>query len=217
MGGLADGGTASRTAISLVAERVIQELLLAGISGQAGSGGQRTVSEVLTAALQTASAAIFKAARRAGVPSGTTFSSVVLFGRQMVAAHVGDSRIYLEGADGLTPITEDHSMVARLLAMGQLTAEEARDNPQRNMLYRSLGQTEQVEVQSMSYAWRGYSRVLLCSDGLWDQVGDRDLRAILDAQPDSETAADQLVGLANERGGPDNISLILVDLPREQA
>jgi len=217
MGGLSGGALASRTAIGMVSAQVVQELLVPALSGQAGSAGQRTVAEILTAALCTASSAVFQAARRAGAPSGTTFSGAILLGRQVVTAHVGDSRIYLGGPQGLTPLTEDHSMVARLVALGQFTPEEARSNPQRNVLYRSLGQADQVEVQSASHAWRGQSHLLLCSDGLWDLVGDADLAAILRSAPDLDQAADALIAAANAQGGPDNISVILVQLPQEPA
>lgn len=217
MGGLADGATASRTAINLVAERVLSELLVPAVRGQGGSGGQATVAEILEAALVRAGQTIHQAARAAGAPSGTTFSGAVLLGRQLVTAHVGDSRIYLLGPDELRLLTQDHSIVARLIAMGQFSPEDARNNPQRNVLYRSLGQTANVEVESASHAWRGYSHLLLCSDGLWDQVADAELAEILRGHANIDSAADHLVRLANERGGPDNISAIVVRLPEAAA
>jgi serine/threonine protein phosphatase PrpC len=217
MGGLAGGAEASRTAINLVVERVLSELLLPAVRGQGGSGGQSTVAEILEAALVRAGQAIHQAARAAGAPSGTTFSGAVLLGRQLVTAHVGDSRIYLLGPDDFRLLTQDHSIVARLIAMGQFSPEDARNNPQRNVLYRSLGQAANVEVESASHSWRGYTHLLLCSDGLWDQVADAELADILRAQADIDSAADQLVRLANQRGGPDNISAIVVRLPDEAA
>ena len=217
MGGLADGAAASRTAINLVVERVLSELLVPAVRGQGGSGGQSTVSEILEAALVRAGQAIHQSARAAGAPSGTTFSGAVLLGRQLVTAHVGDSRIYLLGPNEFRLLTQDHSIVARLIAMGQFAPEDARNNPQRNVLYRSLGQTAGVEVESASHSWRGYTHLLLCSDGLWDQVADGELADILRAEPDIDRAADQLVRLANQRGGPDNISAIVVRLPEEAA
>jgi protein phosphatase len=213
MGGLAGGAEASRTAMNLVVERVLSELLLPAVRGQGGSGGQSTVAEILEAALVRAGQAIHQAARAAGAPSGTTFSGAVLLGRQLVTAHVGDSRIYLLGPDDFRLLTQDHSIVARLIAMGQFSPEDARNNPQRNVLYRSLGQAAGVEVESASHSWRGYTHLLLSSDGLWDQVADAELAEILRAQPDIDSAADQLVRLANQRGGPDNISAIIVRLP----
>jgi serine/threonine protein phosphatase PrpC len=213
MGGLAGGAEASRTAVNLVVERVLSELLLPAVRGQSGSGGQSTVAEILEAALVRAGQAIHQAARAAGAPSGTTFSGAVLLGRQLVTAHVGDSRIYLLGPDEFRLLTQDHSIVARLIAMGQFSPEDARNNPQRNVLYRSLGQAANVEVESATHSWRGYTHLLLCSDGLWDQVADAELAEILRAQGDIDSAADQLVRLANQRGGPDNISAIVVRLP----
>ena len=217
MGGLAGGAAASRLAIETVAARVTRDLLLPALAGQGGQGNGRTVSDILSEALTVAGKQIYAAARRAGSPSGTTFSGVVLLGRQLVTAHVGDSRIYLGGPAGLTPITEDHSVVARLVAMGQLTAADVKDNPQRNVLYRSLGQADEVVVETATHPWRGATHLLLCSDGLWDLLDDSELTALLRAAPDLDGAADALVAAANGRGGRDNISLILVRLPADAA
>ena len=214
MGGLTDGGVASQTAIQLVTEEVVRELLLPALHGRQGSGGRQTVAEVLAAALTKANTAIFSTARRAGVLTGTTFSGAVLLGSQLVTAHVGDSRIYLWGPAGLTLLTEDHSMVARLVAMGQLTLEEARHNPQRNLLYRSLGQNEVVAVETTAHSWRGSSHLLLCTDGLWDLVPDAEIAAVLGTGGDVQDMAVDLIALANARGGPDNITVVLVRLPQ---
>src|SRR3954454_8557785 len=135
MGGLLDGGVASQTAIQEVADYVVRELLLPALDRRPGSAGQQTVAEVLTTALRRANKQIFTVVGQGGQRSGTTFSCAVLLGGQLVTAHVGDSRIYLWGPDGLAQLTQDHTMMARLVAMGQLTPEEARTNPQRNVLY----------------------------------------------------------------------------------
>ncbi len=217
MGGLAGGAAASRTAIETVAARVTRDLLLPALTGQGGSGNGRTVSDILREALLEAGQHIHATARRAGAPSGTTFSGVVLLGRQLVTAHVGDSRIYLGGPTDLALITEDHSVVARLVAMGQLSASDVKDNPQRNVLYRSLGQTDDLTVETATHPWRGASHLLLCSDGLWDLLDDGELTALLHDAPDLDTAADRMIAAANTRGGRDNISLILVRLPVDPA
>jgi serine/threonine protein phosphatase PrpC len=213
MGGLADGGRASHTAAELVSGRVVRDLLLPMLNGQGGPAGGRTVAEILTDALSEAGRQIHADARQTGRPSGTTFSGVVLMGRQLIIAHVGDSRIYLGGPDGLRPLTEDHSVVARLVEMGQMTADEVRSNPQRNALYRSLGGGDDVVVQTGRHAWKGGDWVLLCSDGLWDLLDESELAAVLAETPDPDEAADTMIALANERGGRDNISVVLVHLP----
>jgi serine/threonine protein phosphatase PrpC len=214
MGGLLDGGVASQTAIRQVADYVVRELLLPALDRRPGSSGQLTVAEVLEAALRAANKQIFGVARHAGIRTGTTFSCAVLLGGQLVTAHVGDSRIYLWGPDGLVLLTQDHSLVARLVALGQFTPEEARRSPQRNALYRALGQAEGVEVESATRSWRGAKALLLCTDGLWDLVADDEIANVLDEAPSLEAAAAELIDLANARGGPDNITVILVHLPQ---
>jgi PPM family protein phosphatase len=217
MGGLDAGGAAAQLVMRLAVEHVTRELLAPALAGQGGSSGRQTIAETLADAVAVANRALYDTARRAGAPSGTTFSAAVLLGRQLVTAHVGDSRIYLFGPDGLQPLTHDHSMVARLVAIGGLTAAEAHDSPQRGALYRALGQATHVEAEVATRAWRGARYLLLCSDGLWDPVGEEPLAAVLRDSPDMEAAADACVRLANERGGPDNISLILVELPQDAA
>jgi len=213
MGGLDAGAAAAQLVMRLAVEHVTRELLLPALAGQGGSSGRQTIAETLADAVAVANRALFETARRAGAPSGATFSAAALLGRQLVTAHVGDSRIYLFGPDGLQPLTHDHSVVARLVAIGGLTAAEAHASPQRGALYRALGQAAQVEAEVATRAWRGARFLLLCSDGLWDPVGDAALADVLGDCVDMEAAADACVRLANERGGPDNISLILVELP----
>ena len=104
--------------------------------------------------------------------------------------------------------------MARLVDIGQITAEEARTHPQRNMLYRSIGTDPSVEVDTLSEQIEPGDVLLLCSDGLFNHVRDEEIAKIALEQPDPDRACERLVALANERGGRDNISVVIVRVER---
>ncbi len=212
MGGLANGANASISAVRTVTEHVVKTFLLPALDMTQRNAEQGTVTEILRDAVQAANAALYQQVRRSGVPSGTTFSAALLLGRQLTTAHAGDSRIYLDGPEGLRRLSTDHSMVGRLIEIGQMQPEDVYNNPQRNVLYRTLGLAAQVEVETASYGLGNASHLILCTDGLWDVVGEGALTAALAEEPTLEAAADRLVAQANAQGGPDNISVIIVRL-----
>src|SRR5690606_5445425 len=123
-------------------------------------------------------------------------------------AHVGDSRIYLYTKDGLEQLTRDHSLVQRLIELDQLTQEEAAEHPQKNVLYRALGQSENIEVDTLTRRLPPKARLLLCSDGLWNQVPERDIQEIVKQSNNPQDACNKLVALANKHGGMDNVTVI---------
>jgi serine/threonine protein phosphatase PrpC len=151
---------------------------------------------------------------------GTTLTIALIVGDRLHIASVGDSRAYLLNAGGVTAdgattaqLTSDHSLVARLVDIGQITPEQARTHPQRNLLYRSIGTDPAVEVDTLSEQLEPGDVVLLCSDGLVNHVRDEELAQLaLEADPDR--ACERLVALANERGGRDNISVVIVRVER---
>jgi protein phosphatase len=143
--------------------------------------------------------------------SGTTVTAVLMVGTQVTIGHVGDSRAYIMYQDGrFEPATRDHSLVRRLEELGQITAAEAAIHPQRNVLYRALGQGESLEADVLSLPFPQGGTMLLCSDGLWGVVPEEDLRQIIVNAPTPERACQSMVAAANAAGGPDNISAILV-------
>jgi protein phosphatase len=143
---------------------------------------------------------------------GTTLTLVMALGDQLFSAHVGDSRLYVIGRDGkMKLITKDHSLVKRLVDLGEITEAEAGDHPQRNVLYRALGQTDDLEADISQFAISVGERIMLCSDGLWGVLGDRQLKDIVAHSVDLDQMACDLVKAANEAGGPDNISVVLVE------
>jgi serine/threonine protein phosphatase PrpC len=126
---------------------------------------------------------------------------------------VGDSRAYLISDSNMELITRDHSLVRRLQELGRLTSEEAEVHPQRNVLYRALGQGETMDTDAATRRLPPGSRLLLCSDGMWGVVGDERIAAILDEVDSPQEACNLMVEEANARGGPDNITAVLMQMP----
>lgn len=164
------------------------------------------ISEALVKSLEKANQAILDELPR----SGTVVTAAVLVGRKLHIAHVGDTRAYLVTKENVEQLTLDHSLKQRLHDLGQ--EEEAANYP-ANILYRALGQFESVEVDTFTRQLPADARLLLCSDGLWGVMSKEEIHGIImnkNLSPDAACAA--LVELANERGGPDNIAAIVVDI-----
>lgn len=144
---------------------------------------------------------------------GSTLTAALLLERELVFAHVGDSRLYLIGNSGAPEhLTRDHSLVQRLVDLGQINAAEAELHPQKNVLYRALGQTDGFKVDVGQKELSKPTHLLLCSDGLWGLVNESKLVETVRASSSVEKRAQDLCDLANEAGGSDNISVIVVDV-----
>jgi serine/threonine protein phosphatase PrpC len=209
MGGHHDGEKASALAARTVAIDVTSNVYLPLLNGD-NDADRPPITEALIAAVQKANADII-----GGVPEGgTTLTAVAVVGDLAYVAHVGDSRVYLITKDGVEQITRDHSLVQRLIELDQLTREEADEHPQKNVLYRALGQSETLEVDALTRRLPPNSRLLLCSDGLWNLVLDEDIVEIAMSHSNPQEACDKLVALANKRGGTDNITAIMLQIPR---
>lgn len=201
MGGHQGGEVASRTAVDALEAAFAEPSL-----------------DSLISAVEAANAAVFE---QGGADPhlrgmGTTMVAVALVddgGEERLAiANVGDSRVYLfEGGD-LTQITEDHSLVAEMVRDGRLSPEEAETHPQRNIVTRVLGIYEAVDVDRDEVLPFAGQRLLLCSDGLFNEVGSDQIAAVLRRLADPDEAARELVRLANEGGGRDNITVVIVDV-----
>ncbi|MGD8626343.1 MAG: Stp1/IreP family PP2C-type Ser/Thr phosphatase [Anaerolineae bacterium] len=147
---------------------------------------------------------------------GTTLVAAVVLGRKVYVANVGDSRAYLINRTGITQITEDHSWVEEQVRAGLLTMEQARRHPQRNLVTRALSSKPSVEVDLFEGEINAGDTILLCSDGLTGRVEDAEIAAIVRQHPPHQ-AAEKLVALANERGGNDNITVLVVNAQEEAA
>jgi len=212
MGGHHAGHQASRMASRIVGERILTETYLPLIqqtrNGQAAAPSQ-PIQEVLVDAVAAANMALRN--HEPDKDSGTTLTAVLIFGRRLYLAHVGDSRAYLLVDNTLHLLTTDHSYVRRLQDVGQLTVEEAAIHPNRNVLYRAVGQGEELEIDTFSRALPAQGKLLLCSDGLWGLVPDEVMQAIMEDARPLQAKADQLIDLGLQAGGHDNITAVLVE------
>jgi PPM family protein phosphatase len=142
---------------------------------------------------------------------GTTLTAVLAEDAKAHVAHVGDSRAYLLRDGTLQQLTEDHTLVQRMVREGRLSEDEAAQHPQRSILTRALGVDEDIPVDELTLDVHGGDRVLLCTDGLTSMV-DRDrIQQILESERDPQAACDKLIDAANRAGGDDNITVIVLD------
>jgi len=205
MGGHHDGEKASAITVRAMVAEITNSFYLPMLSTD-NDADRIPITEALISSVQRANQEV-----RANVPDGgTTCTAVSIIGDLAHFAHVGDSRAYLITRDGLEQITRDHSLVQRLIELGQLTEEEAKDHPQKNVLYRALGQNESLEVDSLTRRLPSESRLLICSDGLWGLIEERDIFEVTMNTPDPQQACEKLIELANEAGGSDNITAIIL-------
>lgn len=210
MGGHQHGEIASGVAVRSLANQVLRKIFLTTIAPRPATP-QDSIQEILETSVQETHRSIMKEAPG----GGTTLTAILLLDRHMSIAHVGDSRAYLITSDGKPQVlTRDHSLVMRMQELGQLTAEEATVHPQRNVLYKALGQGEPFAPDITSSQVPNGGHLLLCSDGLWGVVPEAELIPIIVNSGDLQTTCQLLVDAANENGGPDNITAILIRLPR---
>jgi PPM family protein phosphatase len=142
---------------------------------------------------------------------GTTCTALSIVGRQLHFAHVGDSRLYLIRAETISRLTRDHSYVGRLVESGIVRSEDAESHPQRHILTAALGSGRDVvpHIPDLPVPLEEGDILLLCTDGLWGLVGDPDLARVTQSNPPAE-ACQKLVAMALERGGPDNITALVL-------
>ncbi|QDP40132.1 Stp1/IreP family PP2C-type Ser/Thr phosphatase [Radiobacillus deserti] len=141
---------------------------------------------------------------------GTTIVAAICTDEFVTVAHIGDSRCYLANKQGFKQITEDHSLVNELVRSGQITKDDAEHHPRKNVLLKALGTEQTVGMDVQSIGWDKNNKLLLCSDGLSNKIEENELQVFLEEEVSLQEMAEKLVNLANERGGEDNISLVLV-------
>ncbi len=208
MGGHYDGHKASKIVSRAVAQHVLKVLYLPLLRGDEGIARQ-PIQEVMEEAVQQANQAIQRP--EPDKEMGTTLTAVLILGNRLFLVHVGDSRAYLFSEDRLGPVTTDHSIVQALQDAGQLTAEQAAEHPNRNLLYRALIGEELEQVDTFTQALPGSGLILMCSDGLWGLVSESEMAEILSQAISLQEKVDRLVEKALEAGGHDNITVVLVD------
>ncbi len=214
MGGHAGGGTASAIAVETIRAQVraARGAEPATFAGDA-PGQSARVTEVLRLAVEAACRDIFRAGSDdpslAGM--GTTVTALLVVGRGAFLAHVGDSRCYLVRGGRIFQLSEDHSLVNEQLKAGAITEEEARSSRFRNIITRSVGFEEQVEVDVVGLDVAPGDQLVLCCDGLTNLVEDEEILETVTAHG-LNRSPELLVGLANDRGGDDNITVIVVKI-----
>ncbi|MEB3284077.1 MAG: Stp1/IreP family PP2C-type Ser/Thr phosphatase [Candidatus Sericytochromatia bacterium] len=212
MGGVNAGEVASAIAIEEGMQALEEDLQIA-ILEQAVDPSE-LINQALVSAIKRANLRIYETGRGDEALSGmgTTMTAAVIYGQTLYIGHVGDSRAYVINRFGIEKVSRDHSLVGRLVEIGQITEEEALVHPQRNLIYRALGTYPNVEVDTYQRSLKLGDWLLLCSDGLTGHVKDAELQSIVSEHHDPQLAAQNLVNVANLRGGEDNISVVLVNL-----
>lgn len=208
MGGHAAGQDASYLAIKAVLETLLPAMV--GCDKMSDD----IIVELLADGVQQANQKVYERSRQVGANMGTTITAALVIDKMAFVVNVGDSRTYLwrEG-EGLTRVTKDHSYVARLVETGQIAPEDVYTHPDRNQLYRGLGEKSGVEVDWFSVPLEVHDRLLLCSDGLWEMVRDVEIEKILQSMGGNPVQASKaLIKAALKGGGVDNISSIIVHM-----
>ena len=199
MGGHAAGELASRTAVNSMLDCI-------------RSSSEKNPAVSLKKAVRAANKAVYERSledmSREGM--GTTMVACTFIENVLQAVNVGDSRMYVVTARDIRQITVDHSLVEEMIRRGGLTRDKARNHPEKNVITRAVGIKPDVEPDVFSVILESGDTVLLCTDGLTNMVTDDRIRQIISGASDIATAAEKLIGEANENGGLDNISVVLI-------
>jgi PPM family protein phosphatase len=220
MGGEAHGEIASAMAVETVVKHCLD--IEANPAAQVVGPTQPNWSartKRLSTAVHLANRKIFKSAEENPEQHGmgATLTAVWIDGAKLSIAHVGDSRAYLLRSGSLLQLTRDHSLVAEQVRRGILTAAEADESDMQSVLLRALGAQAEIEVDAEEHTLFPRDALLLCSDGLTRVVTDPEIAGTLQAETNPGRAAEKLAALANERGGPDNITVVIARVERDSS
>lgn len=215
MGGEAEGEKASSLAIRAISRYVLDSYLSPDISVKTRRLLPDNVMEkckcIISEALKEANRIVFDYAKqnisRKGM--GSTISAALIEGNNLIIGHAGDTRVYLINED-IEQISEDHSLVGRLVKIGQLKKEEALKSPQRSLVYRALGTNPELEVDNYNRELKAGDYILLCSDGVWEYFLDDELLKIIKENLEPQSICEKLVDLCLERGADDNCTAIVM-------
>jgi serine/threonine protein phosphatase PrpC len=218
MGGEAHGEIASAMAVETVVKHCLD--MEANPAAQVIGPTQPNWSartKRLSTAVHLANRKIFKSAEQNPDQHGmgATLTAVWIEGAKLSIAHVGDSRAYLLRGGSLLQLTRDHSLVAEQVRRGILTAAEAEESDMQSVLLRALGAQAEIEVDAEEHTLFPRDALLLCSDGLTRVVTEPEIAGTLQAETNPGKAAEKLAALANERGGPDNITVVIARIEKD--
>jgi serine/threonine protein phosphatase PrpC len=213
MGGHAAGEVASREAVDTLYGMVKRGVRgLRDLIDPISEADSRAACRLMEAAVQAATYFVYSIAEidRDKSGMGTTISALLVLGDYAITAQVGDSRIYRVEGDAIEQLTEDHTLIAWQLKQGLITPQEAARSPHRNVITRAVGNREYVQVDTRCIPLSPGLRFLLCSDGLHTYLKEEDIPSIVAMA--GARAVERFIDLANERGGKDNITAILVEM-----
>lgn len=212
MGGHQSGDVASRTA----AESVETYVRLQSALDYDASKAEKVLSDAVSYANKIVYARAIQNDDFAGM--GTTLDAVMVDFDAVYIAHVGDSRVYLLSDGLLSLLTKDHSLVGEMVDKGVITEEEARVHPKKNVITRAVGTNKSVESDYISVSLKKNDILLMCSDGLSNMLSNAEIQNILQKDASPEETVDLLIREANEKGGKDNITAIVIKkLLKEEA
>lgn len=212
LGGLVADGMGGHNA-GEVASKMAAELIKSSImEGFYPDMDYIELSEVIRRAFAEANEEIYRKSKVEANTTGmgTTAAAALIFGRKLITANVGDSRVYLIKDGEITQLTQDHSFVEELIQQGGLSPESARTHPQKNYITRALGTEPFVKTDILINEYEG-GTIVICSDGLTNLVTDEQIAEIVSRYEDYEEAASALVSFANQKGGPDNITCVIFE------
>jgi len=206
MGGHSGGELASGTIVSNLAKSAIQELFQENVLLDKNHDRLKWLKE----SVEKVNRDVYELRESSGTDMGSTMVAALLENSIAYIAHVGDSRAYLINNSGIRQLTTDHSLVERLIASNQITRAEARTHPQRNVIYRTIGDKLKVEVDVQTVDLKVDDALLLCSDGLSGMVTDQNIFEIFQKASCPQMACEQLIRAANANGGDDNSSVVII-------
>ncbi|MBW6471845.1 MAG: protein phosphatase 2C domain-containing protein [Anaerolineaceae bacterium] len=209
MGGHEYGEVASSVASKTLGDYVVQKLYSPLFNPNSTTPPNESIQEIIENGIKQAQNAVMQKAPG----GGTTITAGLILGDQITIGHVGDSRLYFIFPDGrIEAKTNDHSLVRRLVDLGQISETEAKNHPNKNVLYRALGQSEpfRPDLVNLTIPKPGY--ILICSDGLWGTIGDEELFRLATNSENPSISCSKMVDASNRAGGPDNISVILIKI-----
>jgi serine/threonine protein phosphatase PrpC len=208
MGGHAAGDVASRLTCQVLARRIANDLMVPATEGKLPANNSAWLTDII----HDANKVVFEERQTAHSDMGNTLTVALMIGNAAIIANIGDSRCYQLNQDGIRQITTDHSLVERLVETGQITRAEAAVHPQKNVIYRVVGDKSEVDVDIFEQKLNLGEALLLCSDGLSGMVNDTHIFKLWQSSKSPQEACDRLVEAANQAGGEDNITVVIIQL-----
>lgn len=209
MGGHNAGEIASESAVEIISNELMPSLI---------KNEGETISLDIAEAIDFANSKIYEMSLSCNEQAGMGTTTVVSYvnGKNVIIANIGDSRAYVVSKNEIFKITVDHSIVEQLIESGTITREEAKVHPDKNIITRALGTEEYVDADFYEYDASDGEAILMCSDGLTEMLDEAEIKEIVFEADNVKSAAEKLIELANDRGGVDNITVILMMFKGEE-